>query len=377
MVICMSRTCPRRETRTVTWFQSVLWGLCALSGCATSTPERAATPAAPKMILLNGQLEPVPARGTISIGAVRHTCLIDADVSPEDRQPVEAVALSFVAATLGSNPSEAYAMMAAEARAVESNEAFSAAMHAAQREMGQYRDLRVAHTYLIESTGDGAAERAVCGRLASRRWISVALRPERKQAYVVMSARTQNSDWDLTVWLVPDEGKWAVESFNTGVASLAGRSADDVLQLARNEKTAGHGFNAFMLHVALRALIERGPNLQLAIAQEAIKDVESLPVPPEVRGPPPFTWNLGGKECVVERATILGIEGKLGLIFMLPLTTWSGEDAADKYNREFLVGFIAAHPDYARVFEFLVARALTPDKSGGFGTVYKLGQGFK
>ena len=61
---------------------------------------------------------------------------------------------------------------------------------------------------------------------------------------------------------------------------------------------------------------------------------------------------------------------------MQPHTTWTGKEAADRTNREFLTAFIAAHPDYSRVFEFLVARALKPDKSGGFATVYKLGPGF-
>ena len=87
-------------------------------------------------------------------------------------------------------------------------------------------------------------------------------------------------------------------------------------------------------------------------------------------------WNLGGGERTVESVTIIGVEGKLGLVFMLPLTTWTGKEAADRTNREFLIAFIAAHPDYSRVFGFLVARALKPDKSGGFATVYELGRGF-
>jgi hypothetical protein len=358
------------------WSVGVVWTLHALIGCATSTPEPAAIPAR-KLVLPNGQIEPVPAHGTVTFGAVRHTCLIDADVSPEDRQPLETTALSFIRAALGSNPSDAYAMMVTEARATTSSEAFAAGMGAIQHQSGQFHDVRAAHTYLIESTGGGAAEAAACGLLAGRQWVSVELKPERKQAYVAISARTQNSDWDLTVWLLPDAGKWAVGWFNIGVATLAGRTADDVLQLARRERTAGHGFNAAMLYVALRALIDRGQNFRLAISREAAKDFEVLEVPREVQGAPPFAWSLGGKEYTVDQASIVGVEGKLGLIFLLPLTTWTGEGAADKYNREFLTGFIAAHPDYARVFEFLVARALAPDKSMGFGTVYKVGLGFK
>lgn len=372
----MSRRCLCVRWATVRLLHAVAWGFVALGGCATPAPERAAKPAR-TIVLPNGQIERLPAHGTVSIGKARHTCVIDADVSLEDRQLVETTALSFVTAALGSNPGEAYAMMMAEARAVTSSEAFVAGIRTAQRQSGQFRDVRVAHTYLIESTGVGAAESAVCGLLAGRQWLSVALRPQRKQAYVAVSAQTQNSDWDLTLWLLPDSGKWAVGWFNVGIASLAGHSAEDVLKLARNERRAGHTFNAFMLYVALRALIDRGQNVHLAIAQETAKDFETLEIPPEVRGGPPFTWKLGGKEYAVDQASLIGVEGKLGLVFMLPLTTWSGEEGADKYNREFLAGFVAAHADYTRVFEFLLARALTPDRSGGFGTVLKLGKGFQ
>ena len=242
------------------WSLGVVSVLHALNGCATSTPERAvegtARPAR-AVVLPNGQIEPAPARGTVTFGTVRHTCLIDGDVSPEERQRLEATALSFITAALGSNPSDAYAMMMAEARAATSSEAFAAGMGAIQRQSGQLHDVRLAHTYLIESTGDGAAEAAACGLLAGHQWVSVELKPERKQAYVAISARSQNSDWDLTVWLLPDAGKWAVGWFNIGVATLAGRTAEEVLQLARNERKAGHGFNAAMLYVALRALIDR------------------------------------------------------------------------------------------------------------------------
>jgi hypothetical protein len=303
-----------------------------------------------------------------------YRCLTDADVPLNDRQAVETTALAFVRAAVGAEPADAYAMMTATARNFGSADALAAMIRAKREETGPYSDIGVAHTYFIENTGHGTE--ATCGLATSRKWIAVELKPERKQAYVIISARTLNNGLHLTVWLVPDGGGWAVESFHIGMESIAGRSADDLLDLARKERDAGHGFNAAALYASLRSVIYRGPNFQLAIAQDAARDLETLQVPPEITGSTPYVWNLGGSEHTVESVTITGVEGKLGLVFMLPLTTWTGKEAADRTNREFLTAFIAAHSDYSRVFGFLVARALKPDRSGGFATVYKLGLGF-
>ncbi len=346
----------REGQRTVLWSRALVWTLCALTGCASSVPDHASQ---------------LPQKTVQSNG---YRCFTDADVPPNDRQAVETAALAFVRAAVGANASDAYAMMTATTRSIGSADAFAAMIRAKREETGPYSDIGVAHTYLIENAGHGTE--AICGLATSRKWIAVELKPERKQAYVVISARTLNNGLHLTVWLVPDGGGWAVESFHIGMESVAGRSADDLLALARKERDAGQGFNAAALYACVRSLINRGPNFQLAIAQDAARDLENLQVPPELTGAPPFVWNLGGGERTVESVTIIGVEGKLGLVFMLPLTTWTGKEAADRTNREFLIAFIAAHPDYSRVFGFLVARALKPDKSGGFATVYELGRGF-
>jgi len=357
----MGRGSLDRTKRTVPWPCAIVWGLCGLIACATSPPEHRAQ-AVPKIVGLN-------------VAAGGRTCLIDADVPQADRQAVDTTALAFVKAAFGAHPNDAYEMMTAETRGIGSPDAFAAMIRTQAAALST--DLHVVHTYWIESSGDGAADSAVCGLREGRQWISVALQPERKQAYVAIAGKTINNDFRLTVWLVPRAGKWAVESFHLGLESVAGRSADDVLELARKERDAGHDFNAAALYVILRSLVNRGPQFHLAIEQDAAKDFEPFQVPPELFGTPPFTWTLDGKKFTVESATITGIHGELGLVFLLPLAAWTGTDAADKSNREFITAFIAAHPDYSRVFQFLVARALMPDKSGGFGTVYQHGVGFK
>jgi hypothetical protein len=48
----------------------------------------------------------------------------------------------------------------------------------------------------------------------------------------------------------------------------------------------------------------------------------------------------------------------------------------DAQNRKFLDAFRTAHPEWEKVFGFMSARAMKPDNSGGFGTVYASGKGY-
>jgi hypothetical protein len=106
------------------------------------------------------------------------------------------------------------------------------------------------------------------------------------------------------------------------------------------------------------------------------KESRELKRPLDLQSDPPFTWNLNGVQYRVAQISVIGIDDRLGLIFILPQTSWTDEKNADTTNRAFIKAFIATHPDYSRVFGFLVARALKPDNSGGFGTVYDSEKGF-
>ena len=163
----------REGQRTVLWSRALVWTLCALTGCASSVPDHASQ---------------LPQKTVQSNG---YRCFTDADVPPNDRQAVETAALAFVRAAVGANASDAYAMMTATTRSIGSADAFAAMIRAKREEAGPYSDIGVAHTYLIENTGHGTE--AICGLATSRKWIAVELKPERKQAYVVISARTLNN----------------------------------------------------------------------------------------------------------------------------------------------------------------------------------------
>lgn len=256
----------------------------------------------------NGQVERVPERGTVTIAGARHICFTDADVPVDDRQAVETVALTFVRTLLGPSPMEAYAMMAPEAWTATSPEAFATIIRALTKIDVSSRDAALEHTHLVENSGERVAERAVCGLLKNHQSVSVAVLPGPKQAYVVISNKNADTRWCITIMLVPEAGRWSVGAFHVGMAIVAGRSPDDVLQLARRERDDGHLFNAVALYALLGRLIDRGPNFQMAIGQDLAKDLAARRIPPEIRGSPPFTWRLSGKEYTVEHISVSGVQ---------------------------------------------------------------------
>ena len=157
---------------------------------------------------------------------------------------------------------------------------------------------------------------------------------------------------------------------------MVGRSANDLLELARKQRAAGHAFNATMLYVGARSLTDWGPEFQPGIARTIDEDSEGFKPPIEFQQNPPMTWKINGMEFKVEKVEILGVDGKIGLAFDLPLTTWVDNEDADKRNHAFLDAFITSHPDFSSVFSFLVAKAQKPDGSGGFASVYEVGKGY-
>lgn len=289
---------------------------------------------------------------------------------------MEAAALAFVHAAFGPDPGTAHALMTPEAQDTVSRDNIVGVVGAATRQSGQYRDFKVVRTYVVDGTGGDRRGRAICGLLKNQQWVAVAVSADRRQAYVDISAATLNSDWSLIVWLIPTAEKWMVQWFHLGMSGLAGHSADVVLQLARREKVAGHAFNAYLLYLVVDQLVDRGDAFQLAIVQSVRGEVKDLKKPPEFEGQPPFTWKMKGKDYSVGLVSPTGVAGKLGLAFMLPVAKWTGNDAAAQGNREFLTAFVATHPEFSAAFNFLVARAMNPDGSGGFATVYEVGKGF-
>jgi hypothetical protein len=312
----------------------------------------------------------------LNLGAHAGICQRDEEIAPPTRAAIEAAAMTYVRTVLSADPASGYAMMTKEVQAASTPLKFTAAMMAVKAMQPTGR-LQVARSYFIQSAGSGPDARTVCGPLSDSQWVSLEIKPGREQAHVEIDGQARNNGLAFTLWLLPEQGDWRVESFHAAYSSIVGLTPEMLLKRAREESTLGHRFNATMLYAGAQATVDRGPAFQLGVRQDLQQDLRTFPLPPEFQGTPPFTWKMNGHAYSVSQVTIVGVDGKLGLIFLLPQKTWTDNQAADRVNRAFLNDFIATHGDYRRAFQFLVARALKPDKSGGFGTAYETGKGFQ
>jgi hypothetical protein len=178
------------------------------------------------------------------------------------------------------------------------------------------------------------------------------------------------------LWLLPVGDHWQVQYFHMGPSTIVGMTPEMLLASARQQRNSGHPFNAAMLYAGVQGTIDRGNAFQLGVGQSLHDDLAKFTVPAELSGKLPFVWNMKGSKYSVAQASIIGVQGKLSLVFLLPQATWNGEGNVRTKKQAFINAFIATHPDYSSTFTFLVARALKPDNSGGFGTVYENGKGF-
>jgi len=312
----------------------------------------------------------------LNAGVNAGICQQDTEIPAATREAMQDRAMSFLQAFLAGDTAKAFGMMTPDAQKSAPEEKLAEISGVLQKTAAPFDPPTVAHTYFVQSKGGGPNTRTVCGTLADDKWVAVEIKPGFDQGHVWISAKARNNDWAFTFWLLPNGNDWRVAYFNANPSSIVGLTPGDLLQKARSERDSHHAFNATLLYIAAASISNFGPSFQLGVAQPLQEDLSKLQAPSELMGKPPFTWDMQGKKYIVQQVSIIGVAGKIGLIFQLPQTTWNGDEQADKSNRDFINAFIATHSDYSRDFSFLVARALKPDGSGGFGTVYQNGKGF-
>ena len=317
------------------------------------------------------------ATGMLKVGANSGVCLTDDEVPAEDRASAGNAALAIAKAIMAGDSATAYAGMTAETRAGLPAEKNAQFVQMVQRMLDGATVPTVSHVYLADTAGSGPDARAICGLISGDRWVSLEVKPGLRQAHVVVTAQTRNNTWEFSVWLLPEAGGWRAQYVNVNASAIVGHSVDDLLAMARRARDGGHVFNAAILYGATQQLMNRGPAFQLGVVQTVNDDLAHFTLPPELQGQPPFVWTMGSKSYTVSQAGAMGIAGQIGLAFALPQTSWADDAQIDARNHEFLDAFRAAHPDYAESFSFLVARAMKPDNSGGFGTVYDNKKGYK
>ncbi|HSY01365.1 MAG TPA: hypothetical protein VK819_04400 [Acidobacteriaceae bacterium] len=300
---------------------------------------------------------------------VASSCRENDQIDSSKRQEVNAAALDFVQTLLGSNPAAAFSSLSEEGKKAVPDEM---ALVQAATLIQQFKpaDLKVEHTYVINIFGKSPG-RVVCGKSLSKpdEWVSVVAADLPEQAYVSLSAEAINNQFAFTVWLVPGAGGWKVQSFSMNMGTLANEGPDQLWERARAQKANGHNLNAALLYFAAMQTINRGPNLQLGLADAISKDASEYQLPPEIEGQPPFEWKAPDMTFEVLSVGPIAVGGKIYIVIQDESPPWHSNDQIDGWNRKLIAWFKGRFPEYSDAFAGIVVRANEQGTHRGYGTV--------
>ena len=298
------------------------------------------------------------------------SCKANEEISTNDRETVNQVAVKFVQDALGAEPSAAYAKFTADAKASIPLERFVSSFQNGIRPMGPFKGMHVTEAYLAKVTGGSHDQRVVCGNLSSpQTWVAVNAKPGPDEAHVIVEGDTVNNTMVFVVWLIPEQGNWHVQYVHFATAKMVGKSADDLRRTAEVEQQKQHIFNAFILYAAALQLADRGPFFQLRIRPDIEKEIGAIKRPGNLEGQAPFVWNFGKSTFKVLNVGPIGISGKMYLLIDHEIAPWVEDKEADRKNRDLLTAFAGVYPEYRDVFAGLVVRAHERGGNRGFGTV--------
>lgn len=300
------------------------------------------------------------------------SCAEDKHIEIAKGQAIHSVASDFLEKLLGPNPDGAFDMLSDEGKTNATPQQLkSQAMAIVQ--LFEPKNISLQHTYLIQLKGKSPG-RVVCGTDFSKPdgWESLGAASVPEQAHVVMSAETRNNQLAFTLWLVPEQKTWKVQSFWVNVATLADKDSMQLWQLGRAQEAKGHNFNAAILYTAAAQVANRGPSFQMGIAQSISQDLAKLAVPSEIQGPPPFSWKNGDKTYKINGVGPIAVGGKIYLMIAQEVQPWGADEEVDGWNKELLGYFKLRFPEYSNAFAGLVARATERGGTRGYRTVEEL-----
>ena len=297
------------------------------------------------------------------------TCKSDGEITAQGHESIDEVALKFVQDALGLAPSEAYRIYTDDAKASVPLDRFAASFREFASN-GPYKDLRVAHTYLVKLTGGTQDRHIVCGNLADpNNSVMVIAEPGNVLAHVIIEGKADNNSINFVVSLISEQVHWRVQYVHYALVAIAGRSARDLQRMAIAQDEKHHIFNTFILYTAAFQLTDRGPNLELGIRPEIQRAVMAIQSPPDLRGRAPYIWTYARSTFKILTLEPVGIDGKLYLRLDQEIEPWKDGKQADRRNRALIRGFTGAHPEYRDVFAGLIVRAHERGGSREFKTI--------
>jgi hypothetical protein len=297
-------------------------------------------------------------------------CIQDAEIG-ELEQRIDRAATNFVDALLRGDSSTTFSDLSEDLRRKLTRDGMVEQIHTIRQ--FEPKNAKVQHTYLIKVKKQPMI-RVVCATnlLDPNQWVSLSATNVPEQAHVLISADTPNNRLAITIWVLPENDGWRVRGFWFNVSALADQEAAQLLEKARAQNQRKHLFNAALLYTAALQFVNRGPDFQMGITQTLHEDMSHLVAPPEIQGPPPFSWRSHEKTWKILSIGPLAVGGKLYISISHEVPHIQTDSQVEGWNKELLAYFKERFPEYSDVFAGVVVRAHEQGTNRGFGTVEEL-----
>lgn len=311
--------------------------------------------------------------GVVDFGVTLGACQRDDEIEASIREGSSKAAEGFFTAMLNGDSESSYAALTPDLQKAIPRATFDTMVEAVTAR-GPFTDMKPAHAYKPSVVGRAGGSKCGGGETA----VTVNAVPGVTQVHEVLTAQTASNGWALTAWMVEDGGAWHVRSFYTSLESMVGQDAAALFNLAKAQAKAGNAFNATLLYVGAGSVVERGPDMKLAIERDIADALAANTPPADLKGKAPFTWTFEDTKYTVEGITLTAAQSQLGFVIAHRDDTWDGKDnaAAAELNKKLIEGFKTAHPEYAEAFGFIVARIVSKDGSASFDTVFDKTNGY-
>jgi hypothetical protein len=285
------------------------------------------------------------------------SCAVDNEITAKDRSAIDQAAAKFVEDLTG-NPAAAYATLTADAKKKMSVEKFTVMAHDHIEAAGPVKNLHVTHAYLVKIASKGEQQAVTCGDAAKpEQSVNVVAKAIPRQAYALVEGQTASESRVFTLWLIPEQAHWQVQDFQLGAISLAGKSANDLWSLARQEQQRHHDLNAYMLYATALQLAARGPDLQLGIAPEIRSELQKAQRPKDLKEQAGFNWESDPSAFKIVSMGPIESDGKMYLRIGHELPPWTDDKETDQKNRALAAAFYKLYPECRDVFAGLAVDA--------------------
>jgi hypothetical protein len=313
-------------------------------------------------------------------GAYISVCLTNNDVSAPEREPYEKAGLRIAENMVLGNLEEVQSQTTTEAKGTMTSAQLATLRQAYNQAMTTLVPVQVTHTYFLRSLSGAGTKLVLCPALASgaisrpEDKVFVAMKSGGEQAHIVVEGNSNNTTWTFVLWLMLEEGAWRMQSLFFGPAAMFGKSAGDYWGQAREQRDAGHTFNAAILYSAANGLAFRGPNFQLGIWREIQSETKNLRLPAELVGQAPYHWQFG-----TDSYRVLGVQpvfagGETDLTIRIEVSNLNDAKLTDELNHGLIRHLTDSYPELFESFEAIVVQAVEP---GGVRTYRTVEYGHK